>query len=229
MQERLFFGCVFVLLLAVGIGANRWADTEDGAVRHVYSPNKVIAVTVDDGPYPGATERILDVLREENVKATFFVLGKSARAYPELFRRTVAEGHEIASHGYSHGNMARSSRAECEREWTRTEAVLAELGVEKITLFRPPSGAYGQTLTTAAKERGYRVVLWDVDPRDWEGASSDVIAERILAKAESGSIILLHDGQYPIYSADALRRVIPHLKAEGYSFVTVGELLGQSP
>lgn len=224
-MRRLWFGWVFAVLLAVGSGTERWADVEDCVIRRGKTVEKVVAITVDDGPYPQATERMLDVLKEHDVKATFFILGKSAVCYPDMVRRTVAEGHEVASHGYSHANMAKLSRDECRAEWKRTEEVLALVGIDQVTLFRPPSGAYGQTLTTAAQERGYRVILWDVDPRDWEGASADMIAKRILGAVHSGSIILLHDGQYPIHSADALREVIPRLRSEGYSFVTVGELL----
>lgn len=226
---RWIFGCVFVLLLAVGTGANRWVDLQESVMRHGMTEDKIVAITVDDGPYPQATERILDVLCGEGIKATFFVLGRSAESYPDLVKRTVQEGHEIATHGYSHRNMAQLSAGECEAEWNRTEAVLSPLGVEKIRLFRPPSGAYGEKLLRSATEKGYQVILWDVDPRDWEGASTDTIVKRITEQVKAGSIILLHDGQYPIHSAEALRIVIPRLKAEGYSFVTVSQMLGTVP
>lgn len=226
---RWIFGCVFVLLLAVGVGANRWAEVDDCVIRSARTSQKLVALTVDDGPYPQATERILDVLREKEVRATFFVLGRSAEAYPALVERTAQEGHEIATHGYSHRNMARLSAEECRQEWERTEKVLSARGIAKPTLFRPPSGAYGDTLVRTARACGYRMILWDVDPRDWEGASTDTIVKRITEQVKAGSIILLHDGQYPIHNAKALRIVIDRLRAEGYSFVTAGELLSSAP
>lgn len=222
---RRIFGCLMALMMAVSAGANHWIDTQEAVLRKAETAEKVVAITVDDGPYPEATERILDTLDRHGVKATFFALGRSVEAYPKLMARTIEAGHEIATHGYSHRNMARLSHAECLEEWARAEQALATVGVRNVTLFRPPSGAYGECLLTGARKHGYRVVLWSVDPRDWEGAPSDVIAERILGEVHNGAIILLHDGQYPIHSADALDIVIPQLKQKGYLFVTVGELI----
>ena len=108
-----------------------------------------------------------------------------------------------------------------------SRAATQEFGVQ-TDLFRPPGGAYGEVLVEGAKERGYHIILWDVDPRDWQVPSDDTIAERIMAEVRPGSIILLHDGQYPIHSADALRKVADRLKADGYSFVTVSEMMGMS-
>lgn len=227
--RRWLWGGMWLVLVAVGLGANHWAEVDDSVIRSGRTSQKFVALTVDDGPYPQATERILDVLREKEVRATFFVLGKSAEEYPALVERTAQEGHEIATHGYSHRNMARLSAEECRREWERTEKVLSARGIAKPTLFRPPSGAYGDTLVRTARACGYRVILWDVDPRDWEGASTDTIVTRITEQVKPGSIILLHDGQYPIHNAKALRIVIDLLRAEGYSFVTVGELLSAAP
>lgn len=226
-MRNAFFGCMVVMAVLVGAAGNRWADVDESVVHRAQTTEKIAAITIDDGPHEVATPRMLDALRAENVKATFFVLGKSAEQYPELVKKVLAEGHEVATHGYSHRNMARLSRQECEAEWEKTEQILTPLGA-KVTLFRPPGGSYGQVLTDGAKARGYHMILWDVDPRDWQAPPADVVAERITQAVRPGSIILLHDGQYPIHSADALRKVVRQLKEEGYSFVTVGELLGRS-
>lgn len=225
--RTIFFGCAVVLVVLFGIGANRFVALDEIVVKRAATAEKVVAVTVDDGPHDKATPRMLEALRDMGIKATFFILGKSAEEYPELVRRAIAEGHEVATHGYSHRNMARMSRTQCEEEWEKAERVLTELGA-KVNLFRPPGGAYGQSLVEGAKDRGYHIVLWDVDPRDWQVPSADTITERIMADVRPGSIILLHDGQYPIHSADALRKVAERLKADGYSFVTVSELMGIS-
>lgn len=227
VARTIFFSCAVVMAVLVGIGANRFVALDEIVVKRAATEDKIVAITVDDGPHHKATPRMLEALRETGIKATFFILGKSAEEYPELVRQVIAEGHEIATHGYSHRNMARMSRAECEEEWEQTERVLTELGAQ-VSLFRPPGGAYGQTLVEGAKQRGYHIILWDVDPRDWQVPSADTITERIMKEVRPGSIILLHDGQYPIHSADALRKVVERLKADGYSFVTVSELMGIS-
>ncbi len=225
--KTMFFGSLVIVAVMLGIGANRYAAIDEVVINRAATAEKVIAVTIDDGPHDKATPRMLEALRDTGIKATFFVLGKSAEEYPELVRQVIAEGHEIATHGYSHRNMARMSRTECAEEWEKAERVLAEFGV-RAEFFRPPGGAYGEVLVEAARERGYHIILWDVDPRDWQVPSADTIAERIMAEVRPGSIILLHDGQYPLHSADALRRVADRLKAEGYSFVTVSEMMGIS-
>ncbi len=223
----LFFGCAVVMAVLIGIGANRFAALDEIVIKRAATAEKVVAVTIDDGPHEKATPRMLEALRETGIKATFFILGKSAEEYPELVRQVIAEGHEVATHGYSHRNMARMSRAQCEEEWEKAERVLAELGAD-AKLFRPPGGAYGQSLVEGAKQRGFHIILWDVDPRDWQVPSADTITERIMTDVRPGSIILLHDGQYPLHSADALRKVVERMKADGYSFVTVSELIGIS-
>ena len=192
--------------------------------------SKAVTLSYDDGAKADA--RLAQTLNRYGLKCTFNLLSSRVKTEEGLtkdFIRTeiLAKGHEIATHGYSHRNMARMSRAQCEEEWERTERVLTGLGAE-AELFRPPSGAYGQTLVEGARERGYHIILWDVDPRDWQVPSADTIAERILKEVRPGSVILLHDGQYPVHSADALRKVADRLKADGYSFVTVGEMLGIS-
>lgn len=225
--RTMFFGSLVVMAVLFGIGANRYAALDEVVVSRAATQEKIVAVTIDDGPHDKATPRMLEALRDTGIKATFFILGKSAEEYPDLVRQVIADGHEIATHGYSHRNMARMSRAECEEEWEKAEHVLAEFGVQ-TDLFRPPGGAYGEVLVEGAKERGYHIILWDVDPRDWQVPSDDTIVERIMAEVRPGSIILLHDGQYPIHSADALRKVADRLKADGYSFVTVSEMMGMS-
>lgn len=227
VAKTIFFGSLVVMAVMIGIGANRFVALDEVVVTRAATQDKIVAVTIDDGPHDKATPRMLEVLRDTGIKATFFILGKSAEEYPDLVRQAIADGHEIATHGYSHRNMARMSRAECEEEWEKADRILTELGAD-AKLFRPPGGAYGQSLIEGAKQRGYHVILWDVDTRDWQVPSADTIAERIVNGVRPGSIILLHDGQYPIHSADALRKVAERLKADGYSFVTVSEMLGIS-
>jgi peptidoglycan/xylan/chitin deacetylase (PgdA/CDA1 family) len=143
--RTIFFGSLVMMAVLLGIGANRYASIDEVVVSRAETTEKVVAVTIDDGPHDKATPHMLDALRETGIKATFFILGKSAEEYPDLVRQTIADGHEIATHGYSHRNMARMSQAECEEEWEKAERILAELGAQ-AKLFRPPGGAYGEAL-----------------------------------------------------------------------------------
>ncbi|MBO5244904.1 MAG: polysaccharide deacetylase family protein [Selenomonadales bacterium] len=226
-KRSVFFGCAVMLAVLVGVAGNRLAEIDETVIRRAQTADKIVAVTIDDGPHREATPRMLEALREADIKATFFVLGQSAEEHPALIKRVIDEGHEIGMHGYSHRNMARLSRRECDAQWDRAEEALAAYGI-KPTLFRPPGGAYGQAMTEGARSRGYRIILWDVDPRDWQVPSADEIVSRVMADVRPGSVILLHDGQYPIHSADAVKKLVKRLREDGYSFVTVSELLGIS-
>lgn len=195
---------------------------------HFSSDNtdKRIALTFDDGPHYKYTEEILDILAEYDVKATFFVVGSLAERYPELILRELSEGHEIASHTWSHPHLAKLPEATLENELSATEEFLYELAEYRPRLFRPPEGKCPDTVRRVAAELDYEVVLWTVDTRDWAHTPSDMIVKTVLDNTESGSIILCHDfigGNSP--TPEALRKFIPELKRNGYEFVTVSDLL----
>lgn len=190
------------------------------------SPPKRIALTFDDGPHPEFTEDILSVLSENGVKATFFVIGVNAEAHPALLKRTVAEGHEIGNHTYTHTKMREQSAESFSAELERAKNVIFGITGVSPVLFRPPGGFRDGVITTVAKEQGYQMVMWSVDTKDWTGASAEHIEKAIFDNVKDGSIILCHD--YIVgegHTAEALSRVIPRLKAEGYEFVTVSELV----
>lgn len=202
----------------------------DDALADVYfsckRDDKRIALTFDDGPHYKYTAEILDILTENEVRATFFVVGSLAEKYPELILRELSEGHEIASHTWSHPHLNMISKAALENELTVTEEFLYELAEYRPRLFRPPEGKCPENVLRVAGEMDYEVILWTVDTRDWAHTPTDVIVQTVLEGTESGSIILCHDfvgGDSP--TPDALRKFIPELKRNGYKFVTVSELL----
>lgn len=206
------------------------AETSEERLANVYfscdNENKRIALTFDDGPHYKYTDEILDILSEYDVKATFFVVGQLAERYPEIILRELAEGHEVASHTWSHPHLAGLSPSVLTAELSTTENLLYELAEYRPRLFRPPEGKYSDSLRRVAAELDYEVVLWTVDTRDWAHTPTDRIVETVLQNTESGSIILCHDfvgGVSP--TPDALRRFIPELKRNGYEFVTVSELI----
>ena len=152
---------------------------------------KRIALTFDDGPSP-FTARILDILRERQVKATFFVLGKNAEKHPEILRRMSAEGHTIGNHTYSHPYPFFFGRRHFAEEVDRTQEIIEKIAGFRPTIFRPPYGARWFGMFPALQERGLRVVQWSDSGYDWKG-DPGLIAEEALKNLKPGSIILLHD------------------------------------
>lgn len=157
----------------------------------------VVALTFDDGPWPGSTPKILDILRRYHVRATFFTIGRQVESYPRLVRRAHELGMVVANHSYTHPYrtpFARLPERQIRRELDGGAEALHRVGVE-AKLFRPPGGSYSDELVAMARERGMRVVLWSVDPADWtHGITRKQVVRRVLRAVEPGSIVLLHDG-----------------------------------
>ena len=183
-----------------------------------------IALTFDDGPHPQNTPRLLDILKQRNVKATFYVVATNAKRYPEIMRRIIAEGHEIGNHTVTHGNLAKMSEAGVRQELTAAhEAIVAATGVPPRTM-RPPYGA----ITSAQKawirrDLGYPTIMWSVDPEDWKKPGASVVTSRLVSGATPGGILLVHD----IHSStiDAMPATVDQLLGRGFQFVTVTQLI----
>ncbi len=186
-----------------------------------------VALTFDDGPHATLTPRPLDILRERNVKATFYVLGPRVKASPSIMQRMVSEGHEVGNHSWTHRVMSKAPDAAVFKEFQDThDAIMASCGVAPKTQ-RPPYGAMTKVQRSMLKDKfGYSCILWDVDPLDWKKPGSSVVASRILSGTKNGSIILLHDIHSG--SVDAVPAVLDGLLAKGYTFVTVSQLLAMS-
>lgn len=202
---------------------------------------KIVALTYDDGPNPPYTTRILRVLREEGVHATFFVVGRAVAAYPQVVRAEVAAGNAIGNHTWAHDHLVLDDRAQVARTLDRTQAaILAATGV-RTDLMRPPYGGRDWLVLAEVRRLGYTPVMWSVPlPHDWEYPSATTIARRVLRYVGDGSIIDLHDGNQGIVCAhvhvaahvcdrsadvEATRLIVSALKARGYRFVTVPQLL----
>lgn len=184
---------------------------------------KVVALTFDDGPSPQFTKAYVDVLKSMNVKGTFFVIGKIAEKNPDLLKYIVQNGNEIGLHSYSHFFMPKLSPQQMADELYKTQKVIFDATNVKPTLFRPPYGAFNDTLIKISNAFGLHVVLWSVDPNDWKKPGVLNIVNRIIKNSVPGSIILMHEGKPETYAA--LPQVIERLKAKGYSFLTVSELM----
>lgn len=192
----------------------------------VNDSEKVIALTVDDGPWPETTEQMLDIFKQNDVKATFFWIGKSLENSPEIARRVVAEGHAIGNHTWHHWYDSMDA-ATAANEIDRTAKLIYETTGVKTTYFRPPGGVLNNGLAKYAKEQNYSVVMWsvtsaDTDPR----AQPEAFVENVLKGAKPGAIVLMHDGGGDrSRTVKALPEMIAGLKKEGYRFVTIPQLL----
>jgi peptidoglycan/xylan/chitin deacetylase (PgdA/CDA1 family) len=189
---------------------------------HVDGP--YIAMTFDDGPSATLTPKLLDLLAARHIKATFFVIGENVAEYPEIVARAAREGHEIASHSWSHPNLAKMSDESVRRQLQQTDDAIRNATGKRPTLMRPPYGSI-----TAREKRwihdqfGYNIILWDVDPYDWKRPGPAVVRARILKETRPGSIVLSHD-IHP-GTIEAMPSTFDELEAKGFKFVTVSELI----
>ncbi|WP_021168378.1 Peptidoglycan-N-acetylmuramic acid deacetylase PdaC [Sporomusa ovata DSM 2662] len=199
-------------------------DDKIQVIKSVPTTHKVVALTIDDGPHYKTTPELLAVLREKQVKATFFLLGANVEAHPEIVMQTVADGHEIASHAYSHKRLNKLTKTEVIEEFERFETITQPLA-PKPSFFRPPDGAYNDDIVALARERGYTTVLWSIDAGDWRRPPVQQVVQAVVDNVKPGGIILMHDGQYPLPTAQAAAIIIDKLQSQGYQLVTMSELM----
>ncbi len=191
-----------------------------------------IAITFDDGPDPIYTPLILDILKENDIKATFFLVGKHVQANPEIARRIVAEGHEIGNHTYSHRNLFGLAKEKILEEIEMAEEIILNVTGERPYLFRPPRGLYNQAVLDILKERQYTLVLWSQSSRDWMEISPASVRRYTLNNLLDGAILLFHDSGSIIASeggdryntVKALPLIIQEIRKRGYIPVTITEL-----
>ncbi|WP_233181829.1 polysaccharide deacetylase family protein [Paenibacillus sonchi] len=198
----------------------------------VPTAQKVIALTFDDGPDPSETDQILDVLQQYNAKCTFFAIGKRIAAYPEVARRVITEGHELANHTYNHVYFKKPiSEQQIQEELELTEKEIVKVSGRHSSLFRPPGGMYDETLVDVSNSMGLKPVLWSwhQDTRDWNRPGVYSISSRVIRNARNGDIVLFHDHVHgQSQTREALKIILPELQKQGFRFVTVSELIGLS-
>lgn len=191
-----------------------------GAIRE-----KVVALTFDDGPDPASTPKVLDILREHNIKALFFVIGERAERHPDLIERIVGEGHAIGNHSYSHtGSFPMKSARAMIGEMERTDAVIENITGFTPDLFRPPFGVTNPIVGKAVRQRGYKVVGWNIRSLDTTGRSDEKVMGRIKKGLRPGAVILLHDDRER--APRLLGRILDLLAMENYSTQRPDILLG---
>ncbi len=202
--------------------------TPPAGVRVSYSSvktsEKILAMTFDDGPHPSLTPKILDILKERNIKATFFVIGKQVKMYPDIIRRIIAEGHEIGNHTWTHCSLTSRSDEQIRKELQQSADAVFEVAHVRPQLVRPPYGAINTRIKNLLfTEFGYSTIMWSVDPQDWRRPGVSVVTSRLVSGAHPGAIMLAHDIHPPTILA--MPPMFDQLISQGYQFVTVSQLM----
>lgn len=214
------------ILLACASKQSQVASANAEKIIPIYcvdTQEKKIALTFDAAWGADDTDEIIDILGQYNAKATFFVVGDWARKYPDEVKALYSAGHEIGNHSDTHKAYSKLSAEEIAADIENcNEAVNNAIGV-KPTLIRAPSGDYNNTSETACRNAAMTTIQWSVDSLDWQGLSSDEIISRVVNAADCGSIILFHNDVRN--TPQALRGILNVLSQQGYSFVSVGELI----
>ena len=231
MKKKFFgFPILFIVFLAVCFGLFQVSRSRSfqffGEIySRVETDKKVVALTFDDGPTRTYTDEILQILREEKTKATFYVMGADIEKNPGELEKIIADGHEIGNHSFNHERMVLVSPSFVKSEIENTDALIRKSGWTKEITFRPPYGKKLFALPFYLSQNDRKTITWDVEPETYFEKTDDII-KNALDETKNGSIILLHvmyDSREE--TRNAVKPIIENLRAKGFEFVTVSELL----
>jgi peptidoglycan/xylan/chitin deacetylase (PgdA/CDA1 family) len=222
---------LFLSALAAGAQDASPSPTPSSAKPATYAQARVdqpyIAMTFDDGPSAENTPRLLEMLKQRNIKATFFLIGQNVVSNPDLVRRILADGHEIGNHSWTHPQLSKLSDDRVTAEITQTQDAIKDASGFTPVLLRPPYGAITPRQREWIENRfGLNIILWSVDPFDWKRPGASVITQRILSQTRPGAIILSHDIHKQ--TVDAMPATLDALIAKGYKFATVSQLIAMN-
>ncbi|WP_052193931.1 polysaccharide deacetylase family protein [Cetobacterium sp. ZOR0034] len=190
------------------------------------SAEKKIALTFDDGPNDTSLSKILNLLKEEEIKASFFFIGRNIKAKKEQVKKTFDDGHLVLNHSYSHLNFQKASKEEIVKEIEKTNLYISDIIGLTPTLYRPPYGINTANVKLAVKQIGMDIILWNVDGEDWNSKKTvKEIVEIQKKQTKNGSIILMHTQPDKYTSYEALKVLIPYYREQNYEFVRLDELL----
>ncbi|KDN57889.1 MULTISPECIES: LysM peptidoglycan-binding domain-containing protein [unclassified Exiguobacterium] len=196
-------------------------------ITSVNTTSKVVALTFDDGADGANTNKILDILAKNNVKATFFLTGSGANHHPQYIKNIAAKGHQLGNHSYTHPDFTKLTATQMKSELDRTEALVKSItGKTTKPIFRAPFGAVNSAVLNGVGAAGYGYTIqWNIDTIDWKGLTASQINTKVQTNIKPGSIVLMHTGAGAPGTPLALPTMISQLKAKGYKFVTVSQLL----
>ena len=235
---KMFFSRLGLIAISVSLAINMFSIFACANTNYLTNPDDdiyhnneneymKIALTFDDGPHPRYTAQILDILEKYKIKATFFVIGINAKNYPDAMVNVIKHGHEIGNHTFSHPHVSCLNPSTLKNEVEQCETAIYELTDHKTKLFRPPEGFIDADVRTVLRDLDYKVILWDIDTRDWANTDPHDISNYVIKNVTSGDIILMHD--YIAHNSptpEALNLFVPVLLKKGYKFVVVSELIG---
>jgi len=183
---------------------------------------KLIALTFDDGPSKD-TERLLDILSQNDSQATFFIVGYKIASYEQTIKKIAEQGSEVAGHSWNHPDLRKLSEENIKQELQSTHNAIFNITGIYPSIYRAPYGAFNEKVQNVSKELGLALIQWNIDPNDWKVRNANIVYDNIMSSVKDGCIVVCHD-THPT-TIDAMERIIPDLIAEGYKIVTVSELL----
>jgi len=192
-------------------------------IYRVQREDNKIAISFDCAWGVDYTDELLSVMQEENVRCTFFAVEFWTNKHPDYVKKIVDYGHEFGTHSATHPYMSKQDKVAIEKELKTSADAIEKITGRKVELFRPPYGDYDDLLVDTAKELGLYTIQWDVDSLDWKDLSANEITDRVVKRVKSGSIVLFHN--QGLNTAKALPQIIKTLKAKGYEFVPISELI----
>lgn len=232
--KRVFF-LVVAAIFAAGVvyvesdNITVFSEGSPSAIYSVPTEKKLIALTFDISWGETRTQPILDILEQKGVKkSTFFLSSPWSKTHPDLVKKIADAGYEIGSHGHKHVNYSSLSDDEIRKQISTAHQILTDMTGKEPNLIRMPNGDFDKRVLTIAEQLNYKVIQWDTDSLDWKNPGVDTIVNRVMKKAHPGDIVLLHASDSCKQTHLALPIIIDQLRAQGYEFVTVSELLQQT-
>ncbi len=197
--------------------------TRELPIYRVGTEEKKIAISFDCAWGTDYTDKLLEIMDNNGVKCTFFTVEFWTKKYPEYIKKISDMGHEIGTHSATHPYMSKLSKENVIKELSTSVKAIEEITGKKVELFRPPYGDYNDRLIQTARELNLYTIQWDVDSLDWKDLTANEITKRVIGRVKNGSIVLFHN--QGLHTAEALTTIIKELKAKGYEFVSIGNLI----
>lgn len=213
---------LIIVVLAFVKEASIYSDTSRNAFMPESKSQPVVALSFDDGPHPGYSDKIVEILDRAGINATFFIVGEMVKKYPELLKKEFLSGNEIGNHTYTDTRITAIEGNKAEEEIEKTQALIKKITGRKSVLLRPPGGHYNGIIVDIARKLGYQIVLWDLNSNDIVALPAWDIYKNIVSQVKDEDIVVFHDGISS--TLDALPSIITKLKSRGFQFVTISEL-----